>query len=76
MTDHSATMDRLERIRPLKVMIWTLLFLGGVVMITPIIFMASTSFKVGQEVYELSLIPQKATLENYLCIREESKFMR
>ena len=76
MTDHSATMARLERVRPLKVMIWTLLFLGGVVMITPIIFMAATSFKAGQEVYQLSLIPQEPTLENYLFILEESKFLR
>jgi multiple sugar transport system permease protein len=52
------------------------LFLGGVVMITPIVFMASTSFKTGQEVFELSVIPDRPTLENYLFILQESKFLR
>ena len=53
----NATIARLERARPGKIILWTLLFLGGVVMITPIVFMASTSFKTGQEVFELSVIP-------------------
>jgi ABC-type glycerol-3-phosphate transport system permease component len=57
MSDVNATMARLERARPGKVILWTLLFLGGVVMITPIVFMAATSFKTGQEVFELSIIP-------------------
>ena len=57
MNDMNATIARLERARPGKIILWTLLFLGGVVMITPIVFMASTSFKTGQEVFELSVIP-------------------
>ena len=57
MNDMDATIARLERARPDKIILWTLLFLGGVVMITPIVFMASTSFKTGQEVFELSVIP-------------------
>ena len=76
MNDFNATMARLERAQPGKVILWTLLFIGGVIMITPIIFMVSTSFKTGQEVYELSIIPQKPTLENYIFILQESKFMR
>ena len=76
MSDVNATMARLERARPSKVILWTLLFLGGVVMITPIVFMAATSFKTGQEVFELSIIPDRPTLENYLFILQESKFMR
>jgi ABC-type glycerol-3-phosphate transport system permease component len=36
-------------------------------MITPIVFMAATSFKTGQEVYELSIIPDKPTLAE-LCV--------
>ena len=64
MTDMNATIARLERARPGKIILWTLLFLGGVVMITPIVFMASTSFKTGQEVFELSVIPDRPTLEN------------
>ena len=72
MKDVSAKMVRLERARPGAIMLWTLLFLGGVVMITPIVFMAATSFKTGQEVYELSIIPNKPTLANYVFILQES----
>ena len=45
-------------------------------MITPIIFMVSTSFKSGQEVYVLSIFPDAPTLKNYLFILEESKFLK
>ena len=76
MSDVNATMARLERARPGKVILWTLLFLGGVVMITPIVFMVATSFKTGQEVFQLSIIPDRPTLENYLFILQESKFTR
>ena len=76
MSDVNATIARLERARPGKVVLWTLLFLGGVVIVTPIVFMAATSFKTGQEVFELSIIPDKPTLENYLFILQESKFLR
>ena len=69
-------MARLERARPGNVILWSLLFIGGVVMITPIVFMVATSFKTGQEVYELSIIPNKPTLANYVFILQESKFMR
>ena len=72
----NATIARLERARPGNIILWTLLFLGGVVMITPIVFMASTSFKTGQEVFELSVIPDRPTLENYMFILQESKFLR
>ena len=68
----NATIGRLERARPGKIILWTLLFLGGVVMITPIVFMASTSFKTGQEVFELSVIPDRPTLENYMFILQLS----
>ncbi len=51
MNDMNATIARLERARSGKIILWTLLFLGGVVMITPIVFMASTSFKTGQELH-------------------------
>ena len=76
MSDINAAMARLERARPGAVILWTLLFLGGIIMITPIVFMAATSFKTGQEVYELSIIPNKPTLANYVFILQESKFMR
>ena len=76
MNDVNSKIAQLERAQPGKVILWTLLFLGGVVMGTPILFMASTSFKTGQEVFELSIVPDRPTLENYMFILQESKFMR
>ena len=76
MNEFAIRMSQLEKLRPARVITWTLLFLGGVVMITPIIFMVSTSFKSGQEVYVLSIFPDAPTLKNYLFILEESKFLK
>ena len=76
MNEFEIRMSQLEKLRPARVITWTLLFLGGVVMITPIIFMVSTSFKSGQEVYVLSIFPDAPTLKNYLFILEESKFLK
>ena len=76
MNEFEIRMSQLEKLRPARVITWTLLFLGGVVMITPIIFMVSTSFKSGQDVYVLSIFPDAPTLKNYLFILEESKFLK
>ena len=76
MNEFEIRMSQLEKLRPARVITWTLLFLGGVVMITPIIFMVSTSFKSGQEVYVLGIFPDAPTLKNYLFILEESKFLK
>ena len=76
MNEFKIRMSQLEKLRPARVITWTLLFLGGIVMITPIIFMVSTSFKSGQEVYVLSIFPDAPTLKNYLFILEESKFLK
>ena len=76
MSEFEIRMSQLEKLRPARVITWTLLFLGGVVMITPIIFMVSTSFKSGQEVYVLSIFPDAPTLKNYLFILEDSKFLK
>ena len=53
---------------------WLLLFAGGILMITPLIYMLSTSFKFPFEVYNLNLIPEKPTLENYLLVLEDGRF--
>ena len=76
MNEFEIRMSQLEKLRPARVITWTLLFLGGVVMVTPIIFMVSTSFKSGQEVYVLSIFPDAPTLKNYLFILEDSKFLK
>ncbi|MFK8036097.1 MAG: carbohydrate ABC transporter permease [Hyphomicrobiales bacterium] len=55
---------------------WLLLFGGGILMITPIIYMLSTSFKFPFEVYNLNLIPEEPTLENYQLVLEDGRFFR
>lgn len=59
---------------PGQVIRWTLLFLGGVAMIMPIIFMLSTSFKWPHEIYNLRIIPKEPTLENYAYVLEDGRF--
>jgi multiple sugar transport system permease protein len=62
------------RMDPGKILRWTLLFLGGVVMVMPIVFMISTSLKWPNEIYELSIIPREPTLENYIFVLEDGRF--
>ncbi|UUP16607.1 carbohydrate ABC transporter permease [Nitratireductor thuwali] len=55
---------------------WLLLFGGGVLMVMPIVFMISTSLKFPFEVYNLNLIPEEPTLENYTYVLEDGRFYR
>ena len=64
----------LRPISPGRIVTWTLLFLGGVVMVTPLLWMFSTSLKFPHEVYNLQLIPDEPTLENYLFLFDQSRF--
>ncbi len=65
-----------SRIRPGRIVVWTLLFIGGLIMITPLAFMFSTSFKTAGQVYDLRLIPAAPTLANYVAILADGRFMR
>lgn len=51
--------------RPGRIVAWTALFAGGVVMVMPFVTMFVTSLKEGSEVYELSFWPRAASLDNY-----------
>ncbi len=62
--------------RPGRVVAWTLLFIGGIVMVTPIIFMLSTSLKDASQVYDLRLIPADPTLRNYIDVLADGRFLR
>ncbi len=53
---------------------WALLFAGGVLMVMPIVFMISTSLKFPFEVYNLNLIPEEPTIENYTYVLEDGRF--
>lgn len=58
-----------------KIIIWTMLAIGGLAMIMPLIFMFATSLKVGEEVYSLSLWPANPTFENYTYLFDNSSFL-
>ncbi|WP_117192881.1 carbohydrate ABC transporter permease [Rhizobium terrae] len=63
-------------IRPGRIIAWTLLFIGGLMMISPLAFMFSTSFKTPDQVYDLRLIPAAPTLANYIAVLADGRFMR
>lgn len=53
---------------------WLVLFMGGVLMIMPIVYMLSTSLKYPFEVFNLNLIPEEPTLDNYRYVMQDSRF--
>ncbi len=53
---------------------WVLLFGGGILMVMPLAYMISTSMKFPWEVYEIGLIPEEPTLENYTYVLEDGRF--
>jgi multiple sugar transport system permease protein len=55
---------------------WLLLFAGGILMVMPLAYMISTSMKWPWEVYEIGLIPEEPTLENYTYVLEDGRFFR
>lgn len=63
-------------LRPGRIVPWTLLFLGGLVMVTPILFMLSTSLKDASQVYDLKLIPASPSLDNYWTVLSDGRFLR
>jgi multiple sugar transport system permease protein len=63
-------------IRPGRIIAWTLLFIGGLIMISPLAFMFSTSLKTADQVYDLRLIPAAPTLANYVAVLADGRFMR
>ena len=75
-TDLRAPPLPLARIRPGRIVLWTVLFIGGMLMITPILFMFSTSLKTASQIYDLRLIPQNPTLANYVEVLTEGAFPR
>jgi multiple sugar transport system permease protein len=55
---------------------WLLLLAGGILMVTPLLFMFSTSLKTAADVYDLRMIPAAPTLENYVQVLSDGRFMR
>ncbi len=65
-----------QNLKPGRVITWTLLFIGGLIMITPLAFMFSTSLKTAGQVYDLRLIPAEPTFQNYATILADGRFLR
>ena len=63
-------------IRPGRIVAFTLLLLGGIVMVVPLAFMLAASLKSNSEIYELHFLPREPTLGNYLDILTRSPFER
>ncbi|WP_180901433.1 carbohydrate ABC transporter permease [Martelella soudanensis] len=76
ITREAAVSRYRPKVRPGYVLMWTLLLIGGIVMITPILFMFATSLKPSSQVYDLRLIPQDPTLANYIEVLTSSGFAR
>jgi multiple sugar transport system permease protein len=64
------------RLRPGRIVTWTLLLIGGLIMITPLFYMFSTSLKSSAQVYDLRLIPANPTFDNYISALADGRFMR
>ena len=62
------------RFEPGRMVTWTCLFLGGIVMVLPFVYMLATSLKDNSEVYELSLLPRHPTLGNYALLFAKTAF--
>jgi len=63
-------------LRPGRIIVWTILFIGGLIMITPLLYMFATSLKTPAQLYDLRLIPAAPTLDNYITIIADGRFLR
>jgi multiple sugar transport system permease protein len=55
-------------------LIYLLLIIGVGIMLFPFLWMVATSFKIPQDVYNLSLIPETITFDNYVTIFKKAPF--
>ncbi len=59
-----------------KFLTYTALILGSVIMLFPFIWMISTSLKPPMDIFNLKIIPENWTLDNYIKVFEESLFLK
>ena len=76
-----ASSDALLNVQPARkprnmgqIIRWLVLFFGGILMVMPIAYMISTSLKWPHEVYNVNLIPEEPTIENYTFVLEDGRF--
>jgi multiple sugar transport system permease protein len=75
LDQRTAYMDKKRR-DPVQIIRWTILALGGVAMVMPIVFMLSTSFKWSYEIYNLKIIPDDPTIDNYVYVLADGRFYK
>ncbi len=76
MSDTHTPALPLAHVRPGRILLWTLIFIGGCLMVTPILFMFATSLKTAAQIYDLRLIPAQPTLANYIEVLSDGQFPR
>lgn len=59
-----------------NLLVYVLLICGSVVMLFPFVWMASTSLKAPMDIFNLDIIPNNPTLDNYKTIFQKSPFAR
>ena len=64
-----------KRIRPGQIVAWTVLLLGGLLMVMPLLYMFSASLKTSIQIYDLKLIPSAPTLNNYIAVLADGTFL-
>ncbi len=64
------------RIEPGRILAWLLLFGGGLLMVTPLVFMFATSLKDSSEIYDLAFFPAHPTFDNYVTVLSDGRFLR
>lgn len=58
-----------------NLVIYILLALGGIVMIFPFLWMISTSLKSGVDIFSISIIPKKITIQAYVKVLQNTEFI-
>jgi multiple sugar transport system permease protein len=59
-----------------KLLLYLILTILGIGMIFPFIWMGVTAFKLPQDIYSLSLIPNPTTLDNYRVVINDTEYVR
>jgi multiple sugar transport system permease protein len=67
--------NRLE-VRPGRILAWVLLLIGGLLMVTPLLYMFSSSLKPSSQIYDMRFIPESITLQNYVTVLADGRFVR
>jgi multiple sugar transport system permease protein len=66
----------IRRRRTGQIALMIILFLGGLMMIFPFVWMVSSSFKRPQDIYSLALIPPVFTLDSYRTVLQDTAYVR